>query len=69
MKTSYKKLFDAIQTIKEVSEKAKKEESDDFNWACINKLNETAQRILWHLTRGEEGLKDGYTLKVLVAKR
>jgi hypothetical protein len=61
----FKELFTAINTIKTIAEKSKKEESDDHIYVLLNKLNDTAQKVLWHLTHGEDGIKDGYDLIVV----
>jgi len=65
---NFNKLFKAIKTINEFVLLAKDNVSDDFDYHMTVLLDITAQRVLWHLTRGEQGKKDGYSLSTLNGK-
>jgi hypothetical protein len=61
----YKEVFEAIAVLHAKVAEAKDNEPDDFNYGLLCDLDHHAQRILWHLTRGEEGEKNHLQLTLI----
>lgn len=63
-----KEVLNAIRVIHAQCKGAKNHEADDFDYGLIQQLDEVAQKVLWHLTRGEEGIPTRLDLSVVPSK-
>ena len=56
------KVLSAIRDIHEQVPLAKEQEPDDFHYGLIKQLDDCGQKVLYLLTRGEEGTRCPMTL-------